>query len=113
MSGPRFPSSLSFQTQLVLLPGMGARPQRSDSPKRGADLISNRPKYLLAGAGAAVLITLLARAIHTHASWSDLIYVSSSEVISPDVGENIPFHRRGILVCGKPISDCENIDVAD
>src|SRR5262249_24405008 len=62
-----FLQAFPFQTQVVLLPSMAARLQRSDSPKPGANLISNRPKYLLAGAGVAVLIyPSSARDTHAH-----------------------------------------------
>jgi hypothetical protein len=68
---------------------------------------------VLASAGAADLISTLARAIHTHAAKADPTQASRSEVASPHAGQIIPSYRRGFLVCAKPVSDCENIDVAE
>jgi hypothetical protein len=75
---------------------------------RGALLISGKLKLLLTAAGAVALTTMLVRAMHTHSARADLTNALSREV-SPGAGQIIPSHRRGILACGAPISDCEMI----
>ena len=71
-------------------------------------MTSNKLKFLFATAGTAVLIVMLARAIHTYAARADMTPASNSAA-TPGIGQIIPSHRPGILACGMPISECEKI----
>jgi hypothetical protein len=71
-------------------------------------LISNKLKFLLAAASAALLIVMLARAVHTYAARADM-RPRFNGAVSPGTGQIIPSYRPGILACGMPISECEKI----
>jgi hypothetical protein len=74
--------------------------------------MSSKLKFL-AAVGAAALIALLVCAMHKHVAQADLTNASNTDVVSSDAGRIIPSYRHGILVCGMPISDCENIDIPE